>query len=115
MRLALLFILLSCFILSFVFWFFLPYFVFPSLEFSVAGWRSVNLTLPFLDRGNGDFSILMRDILIMYLTDLMQEYRHILWIHASLLSLWLFSCVSLGLTPTSGTLVRTMMLDLHGT
>ncbi len=44
------------------------------------------------------FSILMRDILIMYLTNLMQEYRHIQWIHAGLLSLWLFSCVSLALT-----------------
>jgi hypothetical protein len=40
----------------------------------------------------------MRDILIMYLTYLMQEYGHIQWIHASLLSLWLFSCVSLALT-----------------
>ncbi len=37
-------------------------FVFPSLEFSVAGWRSVNLALPFLYHENGDFTILMRDI-----------------------------------------------------
>jgi hypothetical protein len=37
-------------------------FVFPSLEFSVAGWRSANLTLPFLNYENGDFSIHMRDI-----------------------------------------------------
>jgi hypothetical protein len=46
----------------FVFWSFVLCFVFPSLEFSVAGWRSVNLTLPFLNHENGDFSILMRDI-----------------------------------------------------
>jgi len=46
----------------FVFWSCVLCFVFPSLEFSVAGWRSVNLTLPFLNHENGDFSILMRDI-----------------------------------------------------
>ncbi len=45
-RLALLFILLLCFISFFVSWFFVLCFVFPSLEFSVAGWRSVNLALP---------------------------------------------------------------------
>ncbi len=33
-------------------------FVFPSLEFSVAGWRSFNLALPFLNCENGDFLFL---------------------------------------------------------
>jgi hypothetical protein len=69
-RLALLLILLSWFFFYYYFyfyfyrvsWSFVLCFVFPSLEFSVAGWRSVNLTLPFLNRENGDFSILMRDI-----------------------------------------------------
>jgi hypothetical protein len=56
--LALLFILLLCFIC--LFFFFDP--LFSVLEFSVAGWRSVNLTLPFLNHENGDFWILMRDI-----------------------------------------------------
>jgi hypothetical protein len=50
------------FILFFISWSFVLCFVFPSLEFSVAGWRRVNLTLPFLNYENGDFSILMRDI-----------------------------------------------------
>jgi hypothetical protein len=38
------------------------FFVFPSLEFSMAGCRSVDLASPFLNHENGDFSILMRDI-----------------------------------------------------
>ncbi len=61
-RLALLLILLLCFILFFVSWPFLVCFVFPSLEFSLAGYRSVNLTLPFLNCENGDFLVRMRDI-----------------------------------------------------
>jgi hypothetical protein len=52
-------ILLLCFFVS---WSFFLCFVFHSLEFSVAGWRSVNLALLFLNCENGDFSILMRDI-----------------------------------------------------
>ncbi len=51
-----------CFHIVFVSWYFVLCFVFPSFEFSVVGWRSVNLALPFLNRENGDFSILMRDI-----------------------------------------------------
>jgi len=62
MRLALLFILPSCFILFLVPWSFVLSFVFPFLEFSVAGWRSVNLALPFPNHENGDFWILMREI-----------------------------------------------------
>jgi hypothetical protein len=46
----------------FVSWSFFLCFVFHSLEFSVAGWSSVNLALLFLNCENGDFSILMRDI-----------------------------------------------------
>jgi hypothetical protein len=62
-RLAPLFILLSCFIYLFVSWSLVLCFVFRSLEFSVAGWRSVNLAVHFLNYENGDFLILMRDIL----------------------------------------------------
>jgi hypothetical protein len=41
------------------------FFVFPSLEFSMAAWRSVDLASPFLNHENGDFSILMRDITLI--------------------------------------------------
>jgi hypothetical protein len=61
-KLALLFILPSCSILFFVPCSFVLSFVFPFLEFSVAGWRNVNLALPFLNHENGDFWILMREI-----------------------------------------------------
>ncbi len=61
MRLALLFILLFSFFF-FVSSSFVLCFVFPSLEFSLAGQRSVNLALHFINREKGDFSILMRDI-----------------------------------------------------
>ncbi len=60
-RLALLFILLSGFFFL-VSWSFVLCFFFPSLEYSVAGWRNVNLALPFLNCENGDLSILIRDI-----------------------------------------------------
>ncbi len=51
-----------CFHVVFVSWSFVLCFAFLSLEFSVAGWRSVNLALAFLNSENGDFSILMRYI-----------------------------------------------------
>jgi len=37
-------------------------FLYSSIPYSMAGWRSVNLVLPFLNCGNGDFLFLMRDI-----------------------------------------------------
>jgi hypothetical protein len=57
-----------CFLVVFVSWSFVLCFAFPSLEFSVAGWRSVNLALLFLNYENWDFSILMRGISTQWLT-----------------------------------------------
>ncbi len=51
-----------CFLVVFVSWSLFSVFVFPSLEFPVSGWGSVNLTLPFLNHENGDFLILTRDL-----------------------------------------------------
>jgi hypothetical protein len=65
----LLFILLSCFFVS---WSFVLCFAFPAFEFSVAGWRSVNLALPFLNHENGDFLILMRDIYLLMVQSSLQ-------------------------------------------
>ncbi len=56
-----------CFLVVFVSWSFVLCFAFPSLEFSVAGWRSVNLALLFLNYENWDFSILMRGISTQWL------------------------------------------------
>ncbi len=63
MRLTILFIQLffvSCFFFVFVF----VCFFFPGLELSVVSWRSFNLAVFFLHCENGDFSILMKDILV---------------------------------------------------
>jgi hypothetical protein len=59
---ALVFYIVFCSFLVSVSWSFVLCFDFPSLEFSVACRRSVNLALIFLNHENGDFSILMRDI-----------------------------------------------------
>ncbi len=61
-KLALLFHIAFVFYLVFLFLILCSLFFCLFLEFSVASWRSVNLTLLFLNRENGDIWILMRDI-----------------------------------------------------
>jgi hypothetical protein len=65
-NICIVFILVACPCFVFVSWSFVLCFVDPSLEIFVTSW-SVNFALFFLSHKNGDFSILMRDIVSQYL------------------------------------------------